>query len=658
MTEKSNKYVSKVGNYYLGKKLGEGKTGKVHLAVDERNGQSVAVKIINKRKLKDLKLDTKIKREVKVQKIFCHPHIVRLYDVIEAEEDIYLIMEYINGGELFDYIVEREALSEPEARKYFQQIISGICYIHSKGVVHRDIKPENLLLDGNCNIKIADFGLSNIMEDGELFSTSCGTPNYASPEVISGKQYAGPEIDAWSCGVVLYAMLLGALPFDEENASLLFKKIKEAKYYIPYEEVSTEALDLITGLLDPNPLERFTIEQIYDHPWFKVEMPNYISLWHNSNTEELQFISEPIPEIVTQLCKYVESSDEKKIYHLLKFGENQSYVEIYKLMMENQNLEKKKFQPENFKMPVYNVRSDSLLFDPQIMKQQKIQRKKMKKRKSSVRPPSHWALGVLSREPPHKIMTELYRTLVLVNFQWKIINPYKIRCKTISKKLDSPVTEKVEHKKKKKRYKRNTLKDTIKKKKKHNFLNIFHHHHHKNHSNKDHSNKHHKNKHHNHKHHNHKHHNHKEHNHKEHNNKHHNNKKHNNKKKHEKKKREEGKTEKIEEMERTNKEEKELIKNDKKIQEKSKMIDFGTEVSEIETEITVYLASSKRGESKYMLDFRKINGNGFPFFFFCSVILDHLNLEIFHIHKRDSVWENFLSSEKMKDTTKKRNKRK
>ncbi|KAJ3439719.1 non-specific serine/threonine protein kinase [Anaeramoeba flamelloides] len=585
MTEQSNEFISKVGNYFLGKKLGEGKTGKVHLAVDERDGQTVAVKIINKKKLKDLKLDQKIKREVKVQKIFCHPHIVRLYDVIEAEKDIYLIMEYINGGELFDYIVEREVLSEPEARRFFQQMISGLSYIHSKGVVHRDIKPENLLLDSNCNCKIADFGLSNMMEDGELLSTSCGTPNYASPEVISGKQYAGPEIDAWSCGVVLYAMLLGALPFDEENVSVLFQKIKEAKYYIPYEEVSSEALDLITRLLDPNPLERLTIEEIYEHPWFKVEVPNYITLWHNSNTEELKFISEPISEVVTQLCKYLKYDDEKKLMDSLKFGENQSYVEVYRLMEENHKLENKKFQPENFQIPVHKVRNDSQLFDPQVMKQEELTKKKMKKRKSNVKPPSHWALGVLTREPPHKIMNELYRTLVLANFQWKVISPYKIRCKRLTKKQ-------IHTSKLIQNFKNNSLKKNTLEQKKHKFTNIFHH-------------------------------------------------DYNYRKKKHKKKGTENENEIKTKNENQEKEKEEVEKT-------KEYVSFENEISQIETEITIFLASAKRGESKYMLDFRKITGNGFPFFYFCSLILDHLNLEIFHLRSKNNVWEKFLSSENLK----------
>ncbi len=171
-------------------------------------------------------MDQKIRREIKILKLFRHPHIIRLYEVIETPTDIFLVMEYVDGGELFEYIVQRGRLLETEARKFFQQIISGIEYCHRYMVVHRDLKPENLLLDSDKNIKIADFGLSNMMLDGNFLKTSCGSPNYAAPEVITGKLYAGPEVDVWSCGVILYALLCGKLPFDEETIPSLFKKIR------------------------------------------------------------------------------------------------------------------------------------------------------------------------------------------------------------------------------------------------------------------------------------------------------------------------------------------------------------------------------------------------------------------------------------------------
>lgn len=146
--------------------------------------------------------------------------------VISTPTDIFMVMEYVSGGELFDYIVKHGKLTEDKARRFFQQIMSGVEYCHRHNVVHRDLKPENLLLDQNLNVKIADFGLSNVMNDGEFLRTSCGSPNYAAPEVISGKLYAGPEVDIWSCGVILYALLCGTLPFDDEHVPALFRKIK------------------------------------------------------------------------------------------------------------------------------------------------------------------------------------------------------------------------------------------------------------------------------------------------------------------------------------------------------------------------------------------------------------------------------------------------
>ena len=206
-----------------------------------------------------------------------HPHIIRLYEVIETASDIYVVMEYVKSGELFDYIVEKGRLVEDEARHFFQQIISGVEYCHRHMVVHRDLKPENLLLDSRANVKIADFGLSNVMRDGHFLKTSCGSPNYAAPEVISGKLYAGPEVDVWSCGVILYALLCGSLPFDDENIPNLFKKIKGGIYTLP-SHLSPGARDLIPRMLLVDPLKRITIPEIRQHPWFTVHLPRYIAV--------------------------------------------------------------------------------------------------------------------------------------------------------------------------------------------------------------------------------------------------------------------------------------------------------------------------------------------------------------------------------------------
>jgi 5'-AMP-activated protein kinase catalytic alpha subunit len=266
-----------LSNYRLGKTLGIGSFGKVKVAEHILTGNKVAIKILNRKKIKQMEMEEKVKREIKILRLFMHPHIIRLYEVIETPTDIYVVMEYVRSGELFDYIVEKGRLVEDEARHFFQQIISGVEYCHRHMVVHRDLKPENLLLDSRANVKIADFGLSNVMHDGHFLKTSCGSPNYAAPEVISGKLYAGPEVDVWSCGVILYALLCGSLPFDDENIPNLFKKIKGGIYTLP-SHLSPGARDLIPRMLLVDPLKRITIPEIRQHPWFTIHLPRYIAV--------------------------------------------------------------------------------------------------------------------------------------------------------------------------------------------------------------------------------------------------------------------------------------------------------------------------------------------------------------------------------------------
>ncbi|PAA82899.1 hypothetical protein BOX15_Mlig010612g3 [Macrostomum lignano] len=264
-----------LGHYELGATLGIGTFGKVKLAVHELTGHKVAVKIVNRNKIKTLSVASKLRREIEHMQTFRHPHVIKLYQVISTPTDIFLIMEYVSGGELFDRIVKQQRLEEPEARRYFQQIISGVDYCHQNMIVHRDLKPENLLLDSNLNVKIADFGLSNFMTDGEFLDTSCGSPNYAAPEVVSGKLYAGPEVDIWSCGIILYALLCGSLPFEDSHVPNLFKKIRAGVYIIP-SFVSPQAASLVRIMLQVDPLKRATVEHIRSHPWFAEDLPEYL----------------------------------------------------------------------------------------------------------------------------------------------------------------------------------------------------------------------------------------------------------------------------------------------------------------------------------------------------------------------------------------------
>lgn len=229
----------------------------------------MAVKILEKAKITDVNDVERVAREINILKTIRHPNIIQLYEIIETPKQLYLIMEYASGGELFEYIVNHQRVKELEACLFFQQIIAGVEYISKLNIVHRDLKPENLLLDHKKRIKIVDFGLSNTYKTGQLLKTACGSPCYAAPEMISGKRYNGTQVDIWSCGVILFAMICGYLPFEDSNTSMLYKKIISGDYKCP-KYMSEEAKELVGKILNTNPAERFTIENIKNHKWFKL----------------------------------------------------------------------------------------------------------------------------------------------------------------------------------------------------------------------------------------------------------------------------------------------------------------------------------------------------------------------------------------------------
>ncbi|CAM4913064.1 unnamed protein product [Rotaria socialis] len=293
-----------IGKYRFSKTIGKGNFAKVKLARHIPTGREVAIKIIDKAQLNPTSLQ-KLFREVKIMKGLDHPNIVKLFEVIETEKTLYLVMEYASGGkdirymlkqnhlnnnypflgEVFDYLVAHGRMKEKEARAKFRQIVSAVQYLHQKHIVHRDLKAENLLLDAELNIKIADFGFSNEFTPGSKLDTFCGSPPYAAPELFQGKKYDGPEVDVWSLGVILYTLVSGSLPFDGQNLKELRERVLRGKYRIPF-YMSTDCENLLKKFLVLNPTRRSALEAIMKDKWINVNFEN----------EELRPFEEPSPD--------------------------------------------------------------------------------------------------------------------------------------------------------------------------------------------------------------------------------------------------------------------------------------------------------------------------------------------------------------------------
>ena len=264
-------YTKKIGNYILFDQIGMGTFSKVTKAIHLITSQQVAVKILDKEKIEDEIDLERIIREIEILKNIHHPNIAQMYETYSTIHNFYLMMELVSGGDLFDYISDNSCLSENESCHFFRQLIGVLEYLISMGITHRDIKPENILLDeSHTNIKVIDFGLSNYCEDDELLSSSCGSPCYASPEMLSGNPYRGVKTDIWSAGIVLYSMLVGSLPFDDQELYILYEQIKKGKFFLP-STLSLEAIDLLKRILQVDPKKRIGIKEIKKHPWFNME---------------------------------------------------------------------------------------------------------------------------------------------------------------------------------------------------------------------------------------------------------------------------------------------------------------------------------------------------------------------------------------------------
>uniref|UniRef100_A0A6P4ET70 Serine/threonine-protein kinase par-1 n=1 Tax=Drosophila rhopaloa TaxID=1041015 RepID=A0A6P4ET70_DRORH len=283
---KFQSYVNGNGNgvYKIIKTLGKGNFAKVKLAIHVPTGREVAIKVIDKTQL-NTSARQKLYREVEIMKQLNHPNIVRLFQVIESERTLYLVMEYASRGELFDHLVKNGRMREPEARVLFRQLVSAIQYCHSKQIVHRDLKAENLLLDQNMNMKIADFGFSNNFDLNAQLETFCGSPPYAAPELFKGRKYSGPEVDSWSLGVVLYTLVSGSLPFDGGTLNELRERVLRGKYRVPY-YVSMDCEMLMRKFLVLNPSKRTTLSAVMSDKW--------INLGHSEGDKLRPFLEKPM----------------------------------------------------------------------------------------------------------------------------------------------------------------------------------------------------------------------------------------------------------------------------------------------------------------------------------------------------------------------------
>ena len=255
-----------IGDIKIGAKLGQGTFSKVCQGTHMPTGEKVAIKILSKDQIKERSDKIRIEKEINIQKKLHHQNIVQQYAIIETDSTIYIISEYCSGGELFDYIVSKRKLYEVEACRIYQQLISGLEYLHKQRICHRDLKPENLLFDSKHNLKIADFGLSNDYHNGKL-STPCGSPCYAAPEMVTGKKYSGSSVDIWSSGIVLYTMVCGFLPFEDDNQNILFGKIAKGLFSLP-SFLSSSCKDLLKKILVTDPKKRYGFEDIKHHGWF------------------------------------------------------------------------------------------------------------------------------------------------------------------------------------------------------------------------------------------------------------------------------------------------------------------------------------------------------------------------------------------------------
>ena len=334
--EIDTKTIKQIGNYTIGAEVGSGAFGKVVLGKHILTGESVAIKILDKLILSQTPEDYElVRQEISILKIVKHKYIVRLYEILQTPQHIYIVMEYCEGKDLMDFILSKKHLSEVESLKYFQQLINALFYLHSQNIAHRDVKIDNMLLDKNKNLKLVDFGLSTKYSDDTLLDQPCGTVVYAAPEVLDGNEYHGMLADVWSSGIVLYGMAAGYLPFSDQNDEVNKKDVLEGRIEIP-DFFSPMLKDLLHHMLDVNPITRYTLEDIRQHPWF-----NFVKQINLIPGIIIGYNKIPVDENILNLC-VTYNADKNKVEQSVKNNKYDSGSALYYLLVKK--ITKKGFQ--------------------------------------------------------------------------------------------------------------------------------------------------------------------------------------------------------------------------------------------------------------------------------------------------------------------------
>ncbi|CAI2348545.1 unnamed protein product [Caenorhabditis sp. 36 PRJEB53466] len=401
----------KIGGYAIKESIGKGAFGAVKRGTHIKTGFDVAIKILNRSKMKGMGTVLKTRNEIENLQTLTHPHITRLFRVISTPSDIFLIMELVSGGELFSLITKKGSLPVKESRRYFQQIISGINYCHKHMIVHRDLKPENLLLDHNKNIKIADFGLSNYMSDGNLLSTCCGSPNYAAPELITNSLYIGPEVDVWSCGIILYAMLSGTLPFDDQHVPTLFKKIKSGLYVVPY-SMEKEAANLIQMMLTVDPLKRADIKKIVNHAWFQVDLQFYLFPECENESSIVDI------DAVQSVAEKYSVKEEDVTCALLAEDHLHNLSIAYRLEVNHKRNSDE--QSQKAKDDFWEIGRHANIEPTKNVSRKILENLKKEQKKLT------WNLGIRATSDPVDTMSHIFKRLKMADMEWKILSMYHI----------------------------------------------------------------------------------------------------------------------------------------------------------------------------------------------------------------------------------------